>query len=274
MAASVFYATIGLDERVRPLHKKLDKKMFYDYEDLTKKEKDYMTKDIERIELTYLLSPGVINIQPFVNDDYHYEGVMFITVRLRPESKDAHVSVIGEIIQKTVPNPTVIVFEKEGNVRMGTCRKRLNKNDRTKTVAEEWAYTPWFSPDHDDETVKQFLRAVHMTRLSFANFFRFYQDIHLAVQAFQHAKAIGAFYIAADEQSKQLVAQIEQAEVEIAKWKNEIKKETQFNRKVEYHMKIQQLTKQIEQWKQQLHGKEQHDGKTGRKIIGSHQNEH
>ncbi|WP_233499916.1 DUF4391 domain-containing protein [Geobacillus thermoleovorans] len=91
---------------------------------------------------------------------------------------------------------------------------------------------------------------------------------------FQHAKAIGAFYIAADEQSKQLVAQIEQAEVEIAKWKNEIKKETQFNRKVEYHMKIQQLTKQIEQWKQQLHGKEQHDGKTGRKIIGSHQNEH
>lgn len=28
MAASAFYATIGLDERVRPLHKKLDKKCF------------------------------------------------------------------------------------------------------------------------------------------------------------------------------------------------------------------------------------------------------
>ncbi|WP_396231444.1 hypothetical protein [Geobacillus zalihae] len=40
-------------------------------------------------------------------------------------------------------------------------------------MAEEWAYTPWFSLDHADETVKQFLRAVHMTKLSFANFFGF-----------------------------------------------------------------------------------------------------
>ncbi|WP_396231441.1 hypothetical protein [Geobacillus zalihae] len=60
----------------------------------------------------------------------------------------------------------------------------------------------------------------------------------------------------------------------MAKWKNEIKKETQFNRKVEYHMKIQQLTKQIEQWKQQLRGKEQHDGETGWKIARPCQNKH
>ncbi|MGG2973730.1 DUF4391 domain-containing protein [Geobacillus stearothermophilus] len=117
---------------------------------------------------------------------------------------------------------------------------------------EEFAYTPWFSSDSDDETVRQFIDAVHITALSFSHFFRFYQDIHIAVQAFQHAKAIGAFYIATDIESRQLIAQIEQAEAEIAKWKNQIKKETQFNRKVEYNMKIQQLTKQIEQWKQQL----------------------
>mgnify|MGYP001181035379 CR=1 FL=1 len=252
VAGSIFYARLGLDDKVRPLHKKLDKKMFYDFADLTKKEKDYITKYIDRIELTYVLTPSVINIQPFINEDYYYEGVMFITIRLRQETKEAHLSVIGEIIQGALPNPVVMVFEKEGNVQVGTCLKRLNKIDKTQVVLEEFAYTPWFSPDSDDETVRQFIDAVHITALSFSHFFRFYQDIHFAVQAFQHAKAVGAFYIAADEESRQLIAQIEQAEAEIEKWKNKIKNETQFNRKVEYNMKIQQLTKQIEQWKQQL----------------------
>lgn len=41
-------------------------------------------------------------------------------------------------------------------------------------------------------------------------------------------------------------------EAEITKWKSKLKKETQFNRKVEMNIKIQQLTKQMEQLKQQL----------------------
>lgn len=98
MAGVAFYQVIGLDPRVRPLHKKLDKKMFYDFADLNKKEKDYITKYVERIELTYVLTPSNMNIQPFINDEYHYEGVMFITIRLREETKDYHVSTIGEII--------------------------------------------------------------------------------------------------------------------------------------------------------------------------------
>lgn len=252
MAGFTFYARIGLDDKVSPLHKKLDKKIFYDFADLTKKEKDYITKYVDRIELTYLLTPSVINIQPFINEEYHYEGVMFITIRLRNEAKDAHLPVIGEIIQGALPNPVVIVFEKEGNIQVGTCLKRLNKIDKTQVVLEEFAYTPWFSYDSDDKTVRQFIDAVYITALSFSHFFRFYQDIHIAVQAFQHAKAVGAFYIATDEELRQLIVQIKQAEAEIEKWKNQIKKETQFNRKVEYNMKIQQLTKQIEQWKQQL----------------------
>ncbi|MED4332175.1 DUF4391 domain-containing protein, partial [Geobacillus stearothermophilus] len=126
MAGFTFYARIGLDDKVRPLHKKLDKKMFYDFADLTKKEKGYITKYVDRIELTYLLTPSVINIQPFINEDYHYEGVMFITIRLRNETKDACLPVIGEIIQGSLPNPVVIVFEKEGNVQVGTCLKRCN----------------------------------------------------------------------------------------------------------------------------------------------------
>jgi predicted RNase H-like nuclease (RuvC/YqgF family) len=76
------------------------------------------------------------------------------------------------------------------------------------------------------------------------------------VQALQQADITGTFYLIKDEKQyakqQQLIAQIQAHEAEITKWKNKMKKETQFNRKVEYNMKIQQLTKQVEQLKQQL----------------------
>jgi hypothetical protein len=252
MAGLTFYRMIGLDDKVHPLHKKLDKKMFYDFADLNKKEKDYITKYVERIELNYLLTTSTINIQPFINEEYHYEGVMFITIKLREEAKDSHLPVIGEIIQGALPNPVVIVFEKQGKLQIGTCLKRLNKVDMSQVVLEESYYTPWFQSDDDDETVYQFIKTIHITNISFSHFFQFYKDIHLAVQAFQHTKAVGTFYVAEDEEVQQLIAQIQQFEAEITKWKNKLKKETQFNRKVEMNIKIQHLTKQIEQLKQQL----------------------
>lgn len=252
MAGQMFYRVIGLDDKVRPLHKKLDKKMFYEFADLNKKEKDYITKYIERMELSYLLTPSTINIQPFMNEEYHYEGVMFITIQLREEAKDNHLPVIGEIIQGALPNPVVIVFEKQGNFQIGTCLKRLNKVDMSQVVLEESYYTPWFQLDDDSETIHQFIKTIHITNMSFSHFFQFYKDIHLAVQAFQHTKAVGAFIVAADEGARQLIAQIQAHEAKITKWKNKMNKETQFNRKVEMNIKIQQLTKQIEQLKQQL----------------------
>jgi Domain of unknown function (DUF4391) len=256
MAGLTFYRMIGLDDKVRPLNKKLDKKMFYDFADLNKKEKDYITKYIERMELSYLLTPSTINIQPFINEEYHYEGVMFITIQLREEVKDNHLPVIGEIIQGALPNPVVIVFEKQDHIQVGTCLKRLNKVDSSQVVLEQFHYTPWIALHAHDETVEKFLRAVHITSISFYNFFEFYKEFDLAVQALQQAGITGTFYLIKDEKQyakqQQLIAQIQQFEAEIIKWKNKLKKETQFNRKVEMNIKIQQLTKQIVQLKQQL----------------------
>lgn len=255
MAGLAFYERIGLDDKVRPLQKKLDKKMFYDFADLNKKEKDYITKYIERIELTFLLTPGTINIQPLVNEEYHYEGIMWITIQLREEAKDQHLLVISDIIHGALPNPVIIVFEKQERFQVSTCLKRRNKVDASQVVLGEVHHTPWMDLHARHKAAEQFLQAVHMASITFYNFFEFYKQFHLAVQAFQQSVVIGTFQLVKDEaqyaHQQQLIAQIEACEAEIAKWKNKIKKETQFNRKVEYNMRIQQLTKQVEQLKQQ-----------------------
>ncbi len=65
---------MGLESRLTPLNKKLDKKMFYDFADIKQKEKNVISKFVERLELSYLLTPSTINIQPMINEEYHYEG--------------------------------------------------------------------------------------------------------------------------------------------------------------------------------------------------------
>lgn len=58
-----FYERIGLAKRVPAVKKKLDKKMFYDYADLNKKEKNVIMKNVERMELSYLLTPSTLTFK-------------------------------------------------------------------------------------------------------------------------------------------------------------------------------------------------------------------
>ena len=258
MSAAAFYRQIGLESKLPSLNKKLDKKMFYDFADLNKKEKDAITKHIERMELAYLLTPTTINIHPFINEEYHYEGVMFITVQLREEATQKQIAVIDEVIHGALPNPAVIVFNLKDNVLISTCMKRLNKVDKSSVVLEKINRTIWVSlcNQNEDEAVNGFIQSIHLTKINFTNFYEFYKDIDLAVQALQNINIVGSFRVVKNEQQHEqqqlVIQQISGLEQEITKLKAAIKKETQFNKKVEFNVKIQQLTKKIAELKKQL----------------------
>lgn len=250
------YKVIGLDSKLSALNKKLDKKMFYDYADLNKKEKNIITKYIDRIELTYLLTPTTINIQPFINDETHYEGVMFITVNLREKITDKQINVIEEIIHGALPNPVMIVFQLDNTLKVSTCMKRLNKVDKSSVVQSDIHRSAWLNLENKAVIQEDFLNAIHVNNLSFSNFYAFYKDIDLAVEALENAETIGDYHIEKDQQKhekqQQTIKEIKNLEAEITKIKAAIKKESQFNKKVEMNVKVQQLTKQINQLKQEL----------------------
>ncbi|MGG5254758.1 DUF4391 domain-containing protein [Neobacillus sp. SM06] len=250
MSASTFYREIGLEQKLPSLNKKLDKKIFYDYAVLNKKEKDVITKYIERMELTYLLTPSTINIQPFINDDFHYEGVMYITVRMREEATEKQVAVIEEVIHGALPNPVIIVFHLNEEILVSTCMKRLNKVNQSNVVLIESHRTAWISlHDLENTLIHDFIQSIHLTKVNFSNFFEFYKEIDLAVQAYQHMDIVGSFRVVKDdrkrEQQQIVIGKINETEQEIAKLKKAMKKETQFNKKVEYNVKIQQLSNKI-----------------------------
>lgn len=256
MTALMFYRKIGLETKLSSLNKKLDKKIFYDFADLKKKEKDVITKYIERMELAYLLTPTTINIQSFINEEYHYEGVMFITVQLREETADKQVDVIEEILHGALPNPIVIIFYLNDDVLISTCMKRLNKIDKVSSVLGDIHHSQWMNFETENELTRNFIQTIHLSNISFINFFEFYKEIDIAVQALQNSIIVGSFQIAKDEQQyerqQQLIHEINRIEQEINKLKTNIKKETQFNKKVGFNVNIQQLTKQAAELKKQL----------------------
>lgn len=257
MSASTFYREIGLEQKLPSLNKKLDKKIFYDYAVLNKKEKDVITKYIERMELTYLLTPSTINIQPFINDEFHYEGVMYLTVRMREEATEKQVAVIEEVIHGALPNPVIIVFHLNDEILVSTCMKRLNKVNQSSVVLSETHRTVWINlHDLEDTLIHDFIQSIHLTRVNFSNFFEFYKEIDLAVQAYQQVDIVGSFQVVKDdrirEQQQIIIGKINETEQEIEKLKKAMKKESQFNKKVEYNVKIQQLAKKVTELKSEL----------------------
>lgn len=248
-----FFEQIGLKDRLPAVKKKLDKKMFYDYADVNKKEKNVITKYVERMELSFLLTPSTINIQAFINEEYHYEGVMFVTVKLRDEVTEKHVRVLEEVIHGALPNPVVITFTFKDEICVSSCMKRLNKVNKNNVVLETIHRTNWFSENdnaNNNTFVDNFIQSIMLSNLSFTTFFNFYKDIDLAVKAFQNAEIIGAYKVLKDDKERQqqeaVISQIKDIEQEINQLKAAIKKETQFNKKVELNMKVQQLKKELD----------------------------
>jgi len=255
-AAEKFYEQIGIGRFLSPIHKKLDKKMFYEQAGLKKGEKETIAKSIERMELAYLLTPSTINIQPYITEEHHVEGVMFLTVQLREDSSDRQAATIDEAIHRALPHPVVLVFDWNDECQISTAMKRLNKADRTSVVIEGIHRSGWFSPSEADAEFESFLQAVRLENIKFSNFYDFYKDLDRAVEAVEHARIAGSFKVAESEaeyeELQAVLLQIQRLEQETAKLKAAIRKESQFNKKVEINVKIQQLVRQMESLKKQL----------------------
>lgn len=256
MEAQAFYERIGLVERLPALNKKLDKKMFYDFADINRKEKNIIKKYVDRMELTFLLIPSTINIQAFINEEYHYEGVQYVTVRLRNNVTDKQIQVLEEVIHGALPNPVVLIFSLQDELMVSTCLKRLNKVNKSQVVLDEIHHTGWFQNDDSNNITAEFLKSIRISNLSFFNFYKYYKEIDIAVKAYQDAGIVGSFEVIKEDEERQrrdeLIKKVEDLEQEKNRLMKVIKRESQFNKKVELNMKVQQLNKEMERIKASL----------------------
>ena len=215
--------------------KAVAKKLFSDNGDLSKADKALLSEAVEKITWKYCLKNEFIPIQPYSDEVRDYPEVEVLEVSLTAEKGLRR---LAEIVMRAIPYPMLLIFRLRAQVQIWMAHQRLNLADREKVTLEEFVSTPWQPED------SPFWAALDIRELRFTNFFDFYTDWvdRLSVQNAQEKMQVSKDLTG--EEARQLLAQREQMEKEIATLRAELKKETQFSRKVELNMKIKKLEKE------------------------------
>ena len=116
--------------------------------------------------------------------------------------------------------------------------QRINQNDRSKNTIEEFVCTEWLSSD------SPLLKKLDIKQMRFTNFYDLYSDIMDAISIYNVSNIMSSKPALTGEEARLLLMGIETLEQEISALKAKLKKETQFNRKMELNIEIKKLQKE------------------------------
>ena len=246
------FKLLNLD-RVNYLGRRLDKKMFYDNGDFSKEDKKIFVDYIDRIEMSYLINSTNLNIQPFINDEYYYKAIAYLKITLKQDGK---LDKISKIINNTIPNPIVIIYELENKYKISTAIKRLSKSEKDKTVIEESRSTPWLNINDLKDNEKIFIESISLKKLPYTNLFDFYKVMNDKIYIFEKSLEYGEYKDINNKEelrlNKEISEKIEKLEVDLKKTISKLKRENQFAKKMKLNVKATELQKEINELKNSL----------------------
>lgn len=246
------FKLLNLD-RVNYLGRRLDKKMFYDNGDFSKEDKKIFVDYIDRIEMSYLINSTNLNIQPFINDEYYYKAIAYLKITLKQDGK---LDKISKIINNTIPNPIVIIYELENKYKISTAIKRLSKSEKDKTVIEEIRSTPWLDINDLKDNERIFIESISLNKLPYTNLFDFYKVMNDKIYIFEKSLEYGEYKDINNKEelrlNKEISEKIEKLEADLKKTISKLKRENQFAKKMELNVKATELQKEIDELKNSL----------------------
>lgn len=208
------------------------KKLFYENADLSSSDKAIFTENINKITWLYCLKPETINIPPYKDDTRDYPEIEVIEVNV---TKDLKLKRIAEIIMRTIPYPMLLIFQFEDKIQLYMAHQRVNQSDSSKNTIEKFICTEWLGggcPLFEKLDIKQ---------MRFTNFFALYSDIVDVISVYNLSNIMPSTTSLTGVEARKLSEDIESIEQEISVLKAKIKKETQFNRKMELNIEIKKL---------------------------------
>jgi len=217
------------------------KKLFYENANLSTSDKSLFTDTINKVVWLYCLKPETINIQTYKDEAREYSEIEVIEVHVDKECK---LNRIAEIIMKTIPYPMLLIFKLEDKIQFYVAHQRTNQSDSSKNTIEEFIATEWLDSD------SALLTKLDIKQMRFANFYTLYSDIVDAISIYNISFVLPTNGNITGAEARELSAKIEEIEVQINSLRAKLKKESQFNRKMELNIEI----KRLEQNKNKLLG--------------------
>jgi Domain of unknown function (DUF4391) len=228
------------------LNRKVPKKTFFSQGDLSKKEKELFTSQIEAIYLLSVMNRQSMNIASYQSEEHHYAEVVWIYVQLR---SNEHVVRIIQAIHKSIPNPVVLIVEShEQEWLLSTCHKRLNKNNPTKVVMDEPLLTGWFHPKSTNNSYERLLNAFKCSNQSFINLYKFYDDLNRWIQCSPIIEWIESFPTESEKRDLIIskVTDIYGKKSHLEELKQKQNQVLDFGTKMELHIEMKQIEANIQ----------------------------
>jgi len=228
------------------INRKLFKKQFIENFSLNANEKKIISEDVDNITLEYLLNKDKINIAPFNDEENDYSEIAFIRVEILSTKR---LKKLSNIIQN-IPYPLIVVFAYENKICINISPKRINKNDSSKLVVEESYFTKWIDLDNLNPLEQEFLQSIEIKNHPFTNFFEFYNSYLNKVIAFDASQYSGS--LEQSEDTKEVLREIQEIELNISDIIAKIKKETSIRDKVNLNIELKTLNDRAESLKGSL----------------------
>ncbi len=208
------------------------KKLFYENADLSASDKSLFTDTISKIVWLYCLKPETLNIVAYMDEVRDYPEIEVIEVLVH---KDYKLKRIAEIIMRTIPYPMVLIFKLEDKRQFYVAHQRTSQSDSSKNTIEEFIATDWLDSDSD------LFAKLDIKQMRFTNFYALYSDIVDAISIYNLSAIMPMEENITGAEARQLSADIEAIEQEIVSLRSKLKKESQFNRKMELNIEIKKL---------------------------------
>ena len=142
---------------------------------------------------------------------------------------------------RAIPYPMVLIFRLSNKRKLCVAHQRNSLNDNSKNTLEELISTEWVYND------SLLFEQLDIQKMRFSNFYALYSDIVDAVSIYKASALISAASDLSGQEARQLTAEIEGLEKQIALLKSKLKNETQFNKKMELNIEIRNLSKKKSQ---------------------------
>jgi hypothetical protein len=217
------------------------KKLFYENAHLSSSDKSLFTDTINKVVWLYCLKPETINIPAYKDEVRDYPEIEVIEVLLHKEYK---LNRIAEVIMRTIPYPMLLIFKLEDKIRFYVAHQRTSQSDSSKNTIEEFVSTDWLGND------SALFVKLDIKQMRFTNFYTLYSDMVDAISIYNLSAIMPTDDTITGAKARALSAKIEAIEQRMAYLRSKLKKETQFNRKMELNIEI----KRLEQSKNKLLG--------------------
>lgn len=194
------------------------------------KQKKLISKHIASMYLISLLNEQTMRIRAYTDENYSFQAVYVFEIELKANDQ---LTEFTELVHSAFPESTLLILKYRNIVYFSGASKRINKQDRTKTVIEDsiWTEIPEEFGAHDIE--EQNLKA-------------YYESLMRLLYRYKVMNVTGVFP-AKDRQYKDFIKQYELLMAQINRLKEEYASASMRNEKMRLDEELFLKEKELEQ---------------------------